>query len=299
MSRSALHRLGFLRQVLAPEDMKILDVGANPINVPAYQLLIDRDMCHVWGFEPNPKAFADLEKAQNARATYFPVAIGPEGRGTFYAHEFAVLSSLFPIHKPSADFLGRERWYQKKVTPMEMDLVTLDSLDELPRVDLLKMDLQGGELAVMQGGRDRLSEAVAVIPEVRFHRMYEGEPLWAELDLELRAQGFKLHKFMTNKALPVKNSQWRRLERAAVGTQLLDGDAVYIRNLDEIDTISSHQLKQLALASAIVFDSFDVTLHCLDALVARGEIDAQVPKRFVDHLPPEVLNEKERGRKDA
>jgi hypothetical protein len=36
---------------------------------------------------------------------------------------------LFKIHKPTADFLGRERWYEKTVTEMEMDLVDIDSLD--------------------------------------------------------------------------------------------------------------------------------------------------------------------------
>lgn len=289
MTRSVLHRLGFLRRALAPEDMKILDVGANPINVPAYQALIDQDMCHVWGFEPNPTAFAELEKAQSDKATYFPVAIGPEGPGTFYAHEFAVLSSLYKIDRPSADFLGRQRWYEKTVTEIPMDLVTIDSIEGMPKIDLLKMDLQGGELSVMQGGRDRLSDAVAVIPEVRFHRMYEGEPLWAELDLELRAQGFKLHKFLTQKALPVRNSQWRKLDRKSVGSQLLDGDAVYIRDLTDIDSVTDHQLKQLAVASAIVFESHDLTLHCLDALEARGAVEPNTAAHYVDHLPPEVI----------
>lgn len=296
MSRSTLDRLAFLRDVLAPEDMKILDVGANPINVPDYQPLIDHDMCHVWGFEPNPKAFAELEKAQSDKATYFPVAIGPEGKGTFYAHEFAVLSSIYPIHKPSADFLGRQRWYEKNITEMEMDLVTIDSLTDLPKIDVLKMDLQGGELAVMQGGRDTLSEAVAVIPEVRFHRMYEGEPLWAELDLELRAQGFKLHKFVTQKALPVRNSQWRKLDRKTVGSQLLDGDAVYVRNLEDIDAVSSHQLKQLAVAATVIFESYDLAIHCLDELAKRDEIAIDAPEHFVLHLPDSVLSEKERAK---
>lgn len=293
MTRSALHRFGFLKTTLGPEDMKILDVGANPINVPDYQMLLENDMCHVWGFEPNPRAFAELDKAQDAKATYFPQAVGPTGPATFYAHEFAVLSSLFKIHKPSADFLGRERWYQKTVTEMEMDLVEIDSLDELPRVDLLKMDLQGGELAVLQGGRDKLSEAVAVIPEVRFHRMYQDEPLWAEVDLELRAQGFKFHKLLTNKSLPVKNSQWRRLNRKTVGSQMLDGDAIYVRNLEDMASISSHQLKQLAMAATIVFESFDLAIHCLDELIRRGEIADNAAKRFVNHLPDSVLNEAE------
>lgn len=289
MSGSARDRLDFLKHELGAEDMKILDVGANPINVPDYQMLVDHDMCHVWGFEPNPKAFAELEKVQSAKATYFPVAIGPAGKGTFYAHAYAVLSSLFKIHKPSADFLGRQRWYEKTITEIEMDLVALDSLDDLPRVDLLKMDLQGGELSVMEGGRDRLSEAMVVIPEVRFHRMYEDEPLWAELDLELRAQGFKLHKFLTQKSLPVKNSQWRKLDRKASGTQLLDGDAVYVRNLEQMDEITSAQLKQLAIAATLVFESYDLALHCLDELVRREDVDAALPARFVDLLPATIL----------
>ncbi len=291
MSRSALHRLGFLREVLDPEDMKILDVGANPINVPDYQLLLEHDMCHVWGFEPNPRAFAELEKAQDAKATYFPQAVGPAGPATFYAHEFAVLSSLFKIHKPSADFLGRERWYQKTVTEMDVDLIEIDTLDDLPQVDLLKMDLQGGELAVLQGGRAKLAEAIAVIPEVRFHRMYEDEPLWAEVDLELRAQGFKFHKLLTNKSLPVKNSQWRKLDRKKIGSQMLDGDAVYVRNLEDMTVISDHQLKQLAVASAIVFESYDLAIHCLDELARRDVVAKDCAKRFVDHLPSAVLSE--------
>lgn len=291
MARTAADRLSYLKEALNPEDMKILDVGANPINVPAYQPLIERQMCHVWGFEPNPKAFAELEMSQNDRATYFPKAVGPAGKGTFYAHEFAVLSSLFPIYRPTADFLGRERWYQKQVTEMEMDLVTIDSLDELPRVDVLKMDLQGGELSVMEGGRDKLSEAMVVIPEVRFIRMYEGEPLWAELDLELRAQGFQLHKFQTQKALPVKHSQWRKLDRKAVGSQLLDGDAVYIRNIEDISTVTSHQLKQLAIAATVMFDSYDLTLHCLDELARRGDAAEDVAEAFVPYLPDSVMKE--------
>lgn len=288
--RTAAHRLTYLQDVLAPEDMKILDVGANPINVPAYQPLIEREMCHVWGFEPNPKAFEALKGAQSDRATYFPNAVGPEGKGTFYAHEFAVLSSLFPIYRPTADFLGRERWYEKTVTEMEMDLVSLDSLKDLPRIDLLKMDLQGGELSVLEGGRETLSEAVVVIPEVRFIRMYEGEPLWAEVDLELRAQGFQLHKFQSQKALPVKNTQWRSLKRRAVGSQLLDGDAVYIRNIEDPSTVTSRQLTQLAVASAVVFESYDLALRCLDILAQRGDAPASAAQGFLKHLPAKVMN---------
>ncbi len=269
--------------------MKIIDVGANPINTPAYQPLIEEDMCRVWGFEPHPDAFASLQKVRNTKLTYFPVAIGQPGTRKLYAHEFAVLSSSFRIHKPSADFLGRERWYKKKITEIETEYVSLDSLSELPAVDVLKMDLQGGELDVVLGGKRVLSEAVAVIPEVRFHRIYNGEPLWAELDIVLRKHGFKLHKFLTKKSLPIKNSQWRRLDRKSIASQLLDGDAVYIRDLEDKKSLSCNQLKQLVVAADVIFKSFDLALHCLDELTAREEISRDITSQYVEYLPKSVV----------
>lgn len=280
-------RIGFLRDELKPEHpLRILDVGANPINRPDYADLLDMGGCEVWGFEPEESAFAELEKTAGPGAHFINKAVGRPGTGTFYHHPQSGLGSLFPVREESVEYLGHPRWFKDDPQTSEIELVSLDQLDDLPPPDVLKIDIQGGELDVIQTGRDTLSQAICVIPEVRFYRIYEGEPLWGPLDCELHDQGFVLHKLLFAKGTAVRNSQRARMKNPkAFRNQLIDGDAVYIRNPEMTSDWSDEQLKQLAMASAGVFSSFDLTVFCLDRLVERGGVDADVPARFMDTLP--------------
>lgn len=279
-------RVGYLRAALSPDrPLRIVDVGANPINTPDYDALLDLGGCEVWGFEPEEKAFAELEANPRPGAHYINKAVGAPGKGTFHLHPQNGLGSLYPVRKESVAFLGHPGWYREDQQGVEIDLVALDELDDLPQPDLLKIDIQGGELDVIRNGRQKLSQAVCIIPEVRFYRMYEDEPLWGKLDVELHEQGFVLHKLMFSKPTMVSNSQSKRLKGKAFRSQLIDGDAVYIRNPEAPGDWSDEQWKQLAMASAAVFASYDLTLHCLDRLAERGTIGAEVAEGFLNHLP--------------
>ena len=48
----------------------------------------------------------------------------------------------------------------------DISTVQFDDVSEIAKVDLLKIDVQDAELAVLKGGRKKLSEAVAVHSEV-------------------------------------------------------------------------------------------------------------------------------------
>ncbi|MDK3018350.1 FkbM family methyltransferase [Pseudodonghicola flavimaris] len=279
-------RVAYLRDRLAPaRPLRILDVGANPINTPDYDPLLTLGGCEVWGFEPEEKAFAALEANPRPGAHYINKAVGAPGKGTFHMHPQNGLGSLYPIREQSVAFLGHPGWYRPEAPQAEIDLVALDDLDDLPPPDLLKIDIQGGELDVIRHGRQKLSQAVCIIPEVRFYRMYEGEPLWGKLDVELHEQGFVLHKLMFAKPSMVANSQAKALKGKAVRSQLIDGDAVYIRNPEAPGEWSDAQWTQLAIAAGTVFDSFDLAIHCLDRLEERGVIGPEVAEGFLQFLP--------------
>jgi hypothetical protein len=68
-------------------------------------------------------------------------------------------------------------------------------------------------------------------------------------------------------------------------SQLVDGDAVYIRSLEAPEGWSDDQLGHLALAADSVFGSPDLTLMCLDLLAARGAVPRGAPRRYADRLP--------------
>ncbi|SEF47901.1 methyltransferase, FkbM family [Jhaorihella thermophila] len=285
-------RIGFLQDALKPErPLRIVDVGANPINRPDYQDLLEIGGCEVWGFEPEESAFAALQETAGPGRHYVQRAVGRPGKGVFHHHPMTGLGSLFPVREKSVKFLGHPRWFKPEAQKSEIDLVSLDELDELPRPDLLKIDIQGGELDVIRTGRDKLSHAVCIIPEVRFYRIYDDEPLWAPLDQELHDQGFVLHKLLFAKSTVIGNSQRVRMKNPVFRNQLIDGDAVYIRNPEFTEEWEDEQLKQLAIASAGVFRSFDLTVFCLDRLVERGAVAGDVPARFMDSLPRWVHSE--------
>ena len=82
------------------------------------------------------------------------------------------------------------------------------------RVDVLKIDVQGAERAVLEGARETLSRTTVVLVEVLFHEHYLGAALFPELDALLRRAGFLLHGFP---------SQWR-----GPRGELLHADAIYV-----------------------------------------------------------------------
>jgi FkbM family methyltransferase len=280
-------RIGFLRDRTRPtRPLRILDIGANPVHRPDYATLLETGNCEVWGFEPEPAAFAALQAEARPGAQYVNRAVGRPGKAVFHRHPRSGMGSLFAVRKASVDYLGHSSWYQPEAGTDEINLVALDGLEDLPPPDLLKIDIQGGELEVLRSGRQTLSQAVCIIPELRFYRIYEGEPLWGDVDCALREQGFVLHKLLSPVATVVGNSQRARMKNPQMfRNQLIDGDAVYIRDPETCADWTDEQLKHLAVAAAGVFASPDLAVFCLDRLVERGAIAGDVPAGFVDLLP--------------
>jgi FkbM family methyltransferase len=263
------------------------DVGANPISEPPYLGLLRAGACRVVGFEPNPEAFAELEKAKGPNEIYFPQAVGDGKTHILHLYRNPGLSSIFEPHLPGLKALGRRGWAQM-AQDVEMKTVALDKIADLPPFDCLKIDIQGGEKIVFKNGRKAMANAVAVIVEMRWMQLYEGEPMAGGVDDELRAQGFILHKFMFNKGAMLANSQMRRLQRSLNSDQLIDGDAVYLRHPGKLEELSDDQLCHLALLGAAIVSSNSLVVAALDELVRRGKVDRGAPAAYVDTLPEEM-----------
>ena len=153
----------------------------------------------VYGFDPDVDECAQL----NARAradgdlttTYVPVALGPS-KVTALLHTTVepACSSLYP---PSAELAGRipELAVIAPAGTVEVELARLDdwcTAHDVRYVDALKLDTQGSELGVLQGA-ERVLRSVQVLEiEVEFNPIYEGQPLFGDVDAFLRARGFLL-----------------------------------------------------------------------------------------------------------
>lgn len=171
----------------------------------------------------------------------------------------------------------------------EVQTRRLDDIEEIAALDLLKIDIQGSELAVFRNGRDTLAGAVAVHTEVSFIPLYENQPTYGEVDLELRSQGFVPHCFAAIKHWALSPYVAQGQPRQGLN-QLLEADAVYVRDFTRPETLSDEQFKHLALVAHHVYGSFDLALRCVVELARRGAVArnaAQVYAYLLSTITPQ------------
>ncbi|WP_148613981.1 FkbM family methyltransferase [Nocardioides rubriscoriae] len=272
-----------LLESLAPtERAVVVDVGANPLELPAYTRLLGLDQCRVIGFEPQPEAYAALQGRDPAREVYLPHALGRPGPRGLHVFRSSGFTSTFAIDETTIDLVGDPQWRvgTELRETLTVDLTALDDVPDLPAFDLLKIDVQGGELDVFRHGRRRLATALCVVPEVSFFPLYRDAPTFADVHQELLAQGFHLHKFLFQKSVHLHGSQSTTTGVRAHHSQLVDGDAVYLRDLRTMPSWPLEQVKTLVLLATYVFDSPDLAVRALDELVARGAVADDLPASY-------------------
>jgi hypothetical protein len=156
----------------------------------------------------------------------------------------------------------------------------LDDIVEIDAMDYLKIDVQGSELAIFRGGRRRLAEAVAVQAEVSFLPLYKHQPVYGEIDLELRGLGFLPHAF----AAINRRMIWPMVgaDPYAAIHQLLEADAVYVRDFTRPDAISTEQLRHLAMVAHHCYGSYDLAAICVQHLIRRNALAPEAAGRYLD-----------------
>ncbi len=119
-----------------------------------------------------------------------------------------------------------------------------DLLGHVPAVDFLKLDIQGAELAALKGASATLARTAVIQVEVEFAPIYQGQPLFAEVELLLRQAGFTLIDLL---------AQARRAPAVPSGRagaeQLLWADALFVRRQDL--TEENGLLAQAIIADAL------------------------------------------------
>lgn len=278
-----------LFEILAPErKTRLMDIGANPTHEPPYQALFDAGQSVLYGFEPYQDAYDRLVSQATENEKYYPYAVGRARNAEFKVCAGPSFSSLFEPSQPHIDYLGQWKRALQVSERVKIKTVALDDIEDMARPDFLKMDVQGAELEILNAGQETLSEAVAIMPEIRFFQIYEKEPMFGELDTALRKMGFMLLKILPGATLRIISSHIHRLRPVMTRSQMIDADAIYVRDLVTHD-YSSEQLKHLALLADGVFHSIDLVLRCLDMLVERGELPGDAIEAYIALLPRNYL----------
>lgn len=241
--------------------VKVVDVGAMDIGPTPYDALLELGATTVIGFEPNPVECEKLQRSAPASRHYLPYFVGDGSQRTFHWCKWAATSSLYPPHDR---LLRRFTDLHELVQLADKTPVSTTRLDDIPEVvgaDFVKIDVQGATLDVLHGGPRTIAAALVVQCEAEFVPLYEGEPLFAEIDQEMRRLGFLFHRFMgiaTRTFAPLRRKQ----ESGATG-QMLWTDAVYVRRFLDFASLDPASLIRLALILERVYGSRDLALLAL------------------------------------
>jgi FkbM family methyltransferase len=280
-------RLRLLRDILTPDRLTtIVDVGANPLNGnPPYALMRRAGVVRIIGFEPQPDVLQILHDQAGPNETYLPYAVGSGSTETLYVTRNSGLVSTLEPEPWIGDYLNP--WWRRATEirdTVPMKTVRLDDLAEIDAVDFLKIDIQGGELAVFRGAREKLATTAVIQTEVAILSYYRNQPTFGDIQSELTGQGFLLHKFAEisghRLGYPAKLAPGLDLTKSQVTT----ADVIYLRNPVDMAALDTEPLRHMALIADGVLRSYDLVLRCLGELARREVVAVSDIARYVTEL---------------
>jgi FkbM family methyltransferase len=262
----------------------VVDVGANPItDVPPYAPMLEKRIATLVGFEPQAEGLAALNLRKSDLETYLPYAVGDGKPGTLKLCHAPGMSSLLTPNPQVLDCLALYSIFGMMVGEVALDTHRLDDIAEIGALDFLKIDVQGSELAVFQGGRTHLANAVAVQTETCFMPLYKDQPLFGDIDRELRALGMIPHIFSEMHKAMILPMRFANDLRATMN-HVLYTDVLYVRDFTRPNDMSTDQLKHLALVAHYCYKSYDLAGKCIRDLTLRNAVAPDAVDRYLKLL---------------
>ena len=242
---------------------RIVDVGAQSLGAGSdpYAPLAEVTAVDIVGFDPLAARLAERaerETANGGSLVLLPYALADGHEHVLYINNDDATSSLFPLaatHNAVFNHLSTLRTVRRE----QVSTRRLDDVLPVGPVDFLKLDVQGAELMVLQGGPATTAAASVVHCEVEFAPIYEGQPLYPEIAHELARHGFVLIDLLVP-------DRYHYLTRSGAKTndRLLWADAVFYRDTDHAETLIAQ-----ALIAAAVYTKPTLAEHLLERAGVR------------------------------
>lgn len=255
-----------------PSPITVCDVGAALSEQPSYQSLVDRGAARIVGFEPSVVECERLNQTYGKPHQFFPNFVGDGKAQVFHETNWNLTGSLFEPNKELNQCFNNLEELTRLVARHPVSTVRLDDVIGLDDIDFFKIDVQGAELMIFKNAPRLLAKTLLIQTEVEFVSIYKEQPLFAEVDIELRAQGFQFHTFQG-----FGSRAFKPLAKTSTINegfrQILWSDAVYVRDWLKLAELSDEKLRKYAVLMHDVMASYDLSHFILDEMKRRDGID--------------------------
>jgi FkbM family methyltransferase len=178
----------------------VIDIGAN-VGQFAKEIRSTLPDAEIISFEPIKECYDALVAsfAKDTRFRAYNMALGTENTTlNMNKSAYTPSSSLLPMATKHKElFPHTEAQTTETVQVKRLDDVLSDQ--KLPQGILIKIDVQGFEDKVIQGGLETFKKASVAIIETSFSPFYEGQPLFDDIYQKMSALGFSYRSSLHQK----------------------------------------------------------------------------------------------------
>lgn len=176
----------------------IFDVGAHVGNISLkYNKLFPNS--RIYSFEPFPESFKSLKESTSEHTNIKPFNKGlgkHVGTSKFHSNVHEQTNSILATHEKGNRNWGSENMLQTKEV-LNIELTTIDYVveeEDIKKIDILKMDVQGAEYQVMAGAKKTIEKGMIglIYTEIITIPTYENQQELDEALKMFREYGFEL-----------------------------------------------------------------------------------------------------------
>ena len=216
-----------LKKIELKNNFKLLDIGAAgniKENWKQFENILDYT-----GIEPDEKNYDFIKNRVNECKKYKIINIGLSNK--MDDREFKILkkrtnSSIFePNYNLLKNFHDYDRW-----NIIEKKSIKLNSIDNLNLniFDFVKIDTQGSEMLILEGGEKTFKDTLGFEIETSFIEIYKTQPLFSDVYNYLTRRDYLFTNFF-------EIIQWDWNDKIKVGKkQFAFADSIFIRPLEYI-----------------------------------------------------------------
>ena len=194
-------RAADVKALLNEDSIALLDVGASGGVIPRWYPY--RENVTFTGVEPDQRSIPDLLNSQDAKVfkRYEVIPAAAWSRSGPLGISFTRKPMCSSHFTPNFPFLSRfpDAARFDIVGSTEIECRTVDDLlaSTGKRVDFIKLDLEGGELAVLEGAPKTLETCIGLHVEVCFQALRENQPLYGDIARFLHERGLEFIDFVS------------------------------------------------------------------------------------------------------
>ena len=222
-------------------------------------------------FEPDVDSYNQLKEISSENIVVINQALSNNSGEMKFYH--CVSSDLSSVYKPNhsvvkrfVDFplFGVVREERISVDTLENQLIK-NGFDE---IDFVKIDVQGHELAILNGGGKFIEQLIGIETEIEFVEFYEGQPLFEDVNKFMIAHGFELYDLQRSFSQISKD---KKINKGRKG-QLVCGNALYFRSPENVVKLFQNDFNKLKNAVYVysIYGYIDLANNLINSAIDVG-----------------------------